>query len=92
MGEAMSHRESWQLSPAASQMKTCCKEKSDEAAITVVLLFLLQSTPRRTETYSVPRGRRKSHSKFVQVSLTTQLRSVKIFPARYFFWSLAAVA
>lgn len=42
MGEAMSHCESWQLSPAASQMKTCCKEKSDETAAAAVLLFPLQ--------------------------------------------------
>lgn len=36
MEAAVSHCETWQLSPAASQMKTCCKEKSDEIAAAVV--------------------------------------------------------
>jgi len=43
MGEAVTHSESWLFSPAASQMKTCCKEKSDETAVAVVLLSPLQS-------------------------------------------------
>lgn len=75
------------LSPAASQMKTRCKQKVwRNCSRSRVLLFLLQSTPWRAGTYSVPWARLTARSKFERVSLTIWLPvlfsdlSCEVFP------------
>lgn len=69
MEGAMSHCESLQVSPAANQMKTCCKEKSDEIAVAVVLHFPHQSTSPWRLWYGLPQGHQiRNILKFVKVS------------------------
>lgn len=73
------YRKSWQLSPAASQMKTCCKakKKSDETA--ALLLFPLQNTPRRKQKRTALHEGAYNVSFKGHVSLTNQLWVLRSF-------------
>lgn len=94
MEEAMSHCESWQLSPAASQMKTRRKEKSDQACSrTLRRRFHFKERHGETETFSAPRGAPNISAEVcASFSLTIPTSTSDISPATYILQSLAAVA
>lgn len=94
MEEAMSHCESWQLSPAASQMKTRREEKSDQAAVALcAAVSTSKSATAKTETFGAPRGAPNISAEVcASFSLTIPTSTSDVSPATYILQSLAVVA